>query len=1194
MSRDPGILLFRTNRREIIENGKPPERTGRKARGLKRRRRHARPAAMDFDLPERKENETMAKMRRRGWALLMTLVMVLGLLPTSALAVDAYYKSVYTDEDGISIELSRDMKGVLEYDLCVTVVKNGVQVAKETYDDVAPTLTRLTVETGGDFLVSYSDLDGVTVIGGLMTITNPGDMHYLTINLVTATTAHDAQEVQVDKTLELTGQLAQKPVPDTMVTRTEWVSGDKDIATVSDTGVVTGKAIGRTTITYQYWVDKFDEPCTETWELEVLPPDGVEQSNGLLQIGKTDRKTYEYHLSDRALEQMLIQEGFSSDVQVSSVTLRFSNDVTPLVDFLLMTQVAGDVRSASVIATYNQDAAAPAGIEALEIKIHTGETGDQTLVIPADQLQATLYADKWIDFYELELEVPPAEDRHCVTFWYQALENAHYEVYAVRYVADGESLGDAMPADPPTSNLGAQFVSWEKDSSDGSGDVFDADTVVTSDCNVYARKVTAEGGTEYHVMNRSGELIERFGALYEEQNPQSTASDICIEKISVYSKDGSKETNPDWGFNGWNNGPEQDWYMVFNDRFQGTRVPVRDFGGIRLIGTVNGQPFQATVDKELLNLKVVSDPSHATFDSIIEIYLKELPEEPQPPVTGNGLSINKTADSKTVTPGSNLSYTIAVTNVNEEAKTVTVVDTLPSEVSFVSDDSNGTYDAASHTVTWTVEVPAEGQTAIRLTVKVNDTCTVGDTITNTVTIQGSDEPDDTHDETVTVVDTVYDYKVRYELIKRVDGNPVGKIEHVYSKISYTASSAPSVQTVWTGEKGSVDHTDGTYTKASAWSNEAAYSNNKPLASGELEYTVKYYQDTYTVGTLTITKRFTGNLNGAETDFNDFSIVVSDDTGEIKTLNLKDSGAKQSKGTYVWTLKNLAEGTYTVTENNASVPGYTWTVSASGYDAETTPVVNASSASYEVTVDPNGTASTLSITNNYAMDNLTVILDGGAHGLVVDPQVGKVEDAVVSYSRRYNDGDESYYWAWIKDPVAGESRVEYAFNVQDLSVSRTMNNGVPTVDVDDGWESDGKFYSADYHDGDQAFTSLRAAAEYMLDNGLKTITFKPVYTNDSDGGNGGSGGGNGGGNGGGSTDIPDEGTPTTDLPDEGTPTTDLPDEGTPTTELPEEEVPMAEVPKTGDNMTAWILAAGVSGLGLVWLAISGKKRSENKA
>lgn len=99
-------------------------------------------------------------------------------------------------------------------------------------------------------------------------------------------------------------------------------------------------------------------------------------------------------------------------------------------------------------------------------------------------------------------------------------------------------------------------------------------------------------------------------------------------------------------------------------------------------------------------------------------------------------------------------------------------------------------------------------------------------------------------------------------------------------------------------------------------------------------------------------------------------------------------------------------------------------------------------------------------------------------------------------------------------------------------------------------------------------------------------------------------GGGGGNPGGGTNIPDEDPPTTDLPDEDVPQTDLPDEDVPQTDLPDEDVPqtdlpdedvpMAEAPKTGDNMTAWVLAAGVSGIALVWLAISGKKRREDNA
>lgn len=49
---------------------------------------------------------------------------------------------------------------------------------------------------------------------------------------------------------------------------------------------------------------------------------------------------------------------------------------------------------------------------------------------------------------------------------------------------------------------------------------------------------------------------------------------------------------------------------------------------------------------------------------------------------------------------------------------------------------------------------------------------------------------------------------------------------------------------------------------------------------------------------------------------------------------------------------------------------------------------------------------------------------------------------------------------------------------------------------------------------------------------------------------------------------------------------------PVIDLPDEEAPMADAPKTGDSTGAWILAAGVSSLALVWLAISGKKRRDS--
>lgn len=74
-----------------------------------------------------------------------------------------------------------------------------------------------------------------------------------------------------------------------------------------------------------------------------------------------------------------------------------------------------------------------------------------------------------------------------------------------------------------------------------------------------------------------------------------------------------------------------------------------------------------------------------------------------------------------------------------------------------------------------------------------------------------------------------------------------------------------------------------------------------------------------------------------------------------------------------------------------------------------------------------------------------------------------------------------------------------------------------------------------------------------------------------------------------TEIKEPETPATALPDTDVPTSD--DTGV---DLPEPEVPKADAPKTGDAAGLWAMAAAVSGMGLVWLTISGKKRKEEDA
>lgn len=79
----------------------------------------------------------------------------------------------------------------------------------------------------------------------------------------------------------------------------------------------------------------------------------------------------------------------------------------------------------------------------------------------------------------------------------------------------------------------------------------------------------------------------------------------------------------------------------------------------------------------------------------------------------------------------------------------------------------------------------------------------------------------------------------------------------------------------------------------------------------------------------------------------------------------------------------------------------------------------------------------------------------------------------------------------------------------------------------------------------------------------------------------------------STDIEDPDVPGGDLPDPGDGDGDGTDPGD-GIDITDPEVPggdLPDVPETGDNLMYWVMAAAVSGLGVVWLAITGKKRKD---
>lgn len=73
--------------------------------------------------------------------------------------------------------------------------------------------------------------------------------------------------------------------------------------------------------------------------------------------------------------------------------------------------------------------------------------------------------------------------------------------------------------------------------------------------------------------------------------------------------------------------------------------------------------------------------------------------------------------------GENLIYTVTYKNPSDYDKIAVITDRLPEDVKFISASDGGSYDAETHTVTWTMEVGAHASGMVSVKVKVLDSAT---------------------------------------------------------------------------------------------------------------------------------------------------------------------------------------------------------------------------------------------------------------------------------------------------------------------------------------------------------------------------------------------------------------------------------------------------------------------------------------
>ncbi len=98
-------------------------------------------------------------------------------------------------------------------------------------------------------------------------------------------------------------------------------------------------------------------------------------------------------------------------------------------------------------------------------------------------------------------------------------------------------------------------------------------------------------------------------------------------------------------------------------------------------------------------------------------------------------------DGTEVSVGDELVYTITYANTNDAEADITITDKLDAGLDFVSATEGGIYNAATRTVTWTLEdVAAYTEGYVTFTATVNETALVKDEVENTASVQVGDDP----------------------------------------------------------------------------------------------------------------------------------------------------------------------------------------------------------------------------------------------------------------------------------------------------------------------------------------------------------------------------------------------------------------------------------------------------------------------
>ncbi len=619
-------------------------------------------------------------------------------------------------------------------------------------------------------------------------------------------------------------------------------------------------------------------------------------------------------------------------------------------------------------------------------------------------------------------------------------------------------------------------------------------------------------------------------------------------------------------------------------------------------------------------------------------------------IQDSDLIITKTADPSEVKVGQEVKFTIKIENPNEKFVTVTVVDTLPTELTFgkVSESDGGVYNKDNHNVTWNnVKIPASGSK--ELLVWVN--ATKAGTYTNKAEVDWNDKSGYA-DASIEVESETY--KVTYTW----EGLPEDSNEQLPTGSEHSAGDDVNVDTTYTSDK-KITIDNKTYT-FSGWSTEdTTIESNKftmpdknvnihgiwnedksdkpdpdpnpdpdptpgPVET-KVDYTVEWYDaDTNELIQESDTRSGVAGQTVSVTE-KDKEVAgytfVPEHKGNILTDSVAENGSTVLK-LYFTKDKEPGKPDPDPNPDPDPTPGPVETkvdYTVEWYDADTNELIQESDtrsgvagqtvsvtekdkevAGYTFVPGHKGNVLTaLAAEDGSTVLKLYFTKDGGEVNPGPDP-VPEPEPKDVAYTIIHE-----YYTNGTKD---GES-------TQTLT-GKKVGDTIHAADIGTRTSYNGNSYRYTSTDPTHLVLTEESDSNVLILRYDRTV-----------GGNSGSSGGGGGGGGSTATNqtgrvhgttpnpelavtVPGDGIPLaeipegTDIPDEdvplaGIPVVDIPDADVPLAGIPDfinildDDVPLASVPKTSDSSGLWNMMALLSAFGLMAMTMMDRKKRQEK-